>query len=170
MYKDFSNYEVYEDGHIWSKKRKKFLKPSTTRDGYQTVNLYDNEGKLHFERLHKVIYFAVNGLWEYPNGMQINHKDEEKTNNHISNLELVTPKQNINWGTRNARASKTNTNHPDKSKRVGAYDKNGELVMVFPSTAEAGRQGFNQGNVAACCRGKLKHHNGFSWRYLDDDE
>ena len=168
MFRDFSNYEILADGRIWSKVRKKFLKPTTIRDGYQRVGLTDNNGKLHFETLHKVIYFAVNGLWEYPEGMQLNHIDEVKTNNHISNLELVTPRENMNHGTRNTRVAKALTNHPDKSKRVGAF-KNGELVMVFPSTQEAQRNGYNRGNICSCCNGKLKTHKGFTWKYLDDN-
>ena len=52
-----------------------------------------------------------------------------------------------------------------KSKQVGAF-KDGELVMAFQSTNEARRQGFNKGHISACCRGKLKTHKGFEWRYL----
>lgn len=170
MYKNFNNYEIFEDGKIWSKVSKKFLKPIKQKNGYLYVSLYDDNGKLHVERLHKVIYFAVNGLWEYPERMQINHLDEDKMNNQIGNLLLCSPKENVNWGTGNERRSKAmkgNTNRPQK--RVGAY-KNGELVMVFPSTNEAGRQGYDQGNVAACCRGERKTHKGYIWKYLEGEE
>ena len=168
MYKNFSKYDVLPDGRIWSKYSNKFLKPCKSSDGYQKVRLSDNEGKPHTERLHKVVYFAVNSLWEYPEGMQLNHKDENKENNHISNLELVTAKQNSNWGTRNTRVAKALTNHPDKSKRVGAFNEAGELVMAFPSTMEASRNGYCQGHVSACCNGKLKTHKGYIWRYLEE--
>lgn len=167
MYKNFTNYDVCEDGRIWSKKRKKWLKPYTTRKGYQQVDLIDNEGKRHGEKLHKVVFFAVNGLWEIPQCMQINHIDEVKTNCQIANLELVSAKQNCNHGTRNKRIAKALTNHPNRSKRVAAY-KNGELIIVYESTNEARRQGFNQGNVAACCRGERKTHKGYTWKYLDE--
>ena len=168
MFRDYSNYDVLPDGRIWSKKRNKFLKPVKNRDGYQLVFLYDNEGKRHNESVHKITFFAVNGLWEYPEGMQLNHIDENKENNHISNLELVTRKQNINWGTRNKRIAKALTNHPKKSKRCAAY-KDGELVMVFQSTQEAQRNGFCSGEVSACCRGKIKTHKGLIWKYLDEE-
>ena len=39
--------------------------------------------------------------------------------------------------------------------------------MAFPSVMEAGRQGFNFGNVAACCRGERKTHKGYTWKYLN---
>lgn len=169
MFRDYNKYDVQSDGRIWSKYSKKFLKPYTTRDGYQMVCLFDNEGRRDWQFVHRVVYCAVNGLWEIPNGMQINHKNEVKTSNEISNLELVTPKENLNYGTRNARVSKALTNHPNKSKRVAAYDKYGVLQMVFASTQEARRNGYCQQSVSACCNGKVKSHKGFEWRYLDDD-
>ena len=163
MYKDYKKYEVYDDGRIWSYASNKFLRPKTKINGYQEIGLVDNNGKQHWQCVHKIVYFAVNGLWEYPNGMQINHIDEDKSNNHISNLELVTPKQNINHGTRNARSAAA------QSKRVGAF-KNGELQMVFASTMEAQRNGFCGSHVSACCRGERKSHKGYEWRYLDGEE
>lgn len=162
MYKNFSNYEIFADGRIWSKYSNKFLKPITMKNGYQKVSLYDNNGKLHVERLHKVIYCAVNGLWEIPKCYELHHCDEVKTNNQIGNLLLCSHQENCNHGTRNERIAKA------QSKRVGAYDKNGELVIVFASTKEAKRLGFDQGHVAACCNGKRKTHKGFEWRYLDN--
>ena len=173
MYKNFSNYEVFENGQIWSKVRKKWLKPQKNTHGYLQVNLYDNEGKMHTINLHKVVYFAVNGLWEYPEGMQLNHKNESKTSNEISNLELVSAKDNANYGTRTERQAKSMTNHPKMSKRVGAFNEAGELVLEFPSTREAGRNGYCQVAVAACCRncymseGNNKYK-GFNWRYLEE--
>ena len=158
MYKDFTKYEVYDDGRIWSYSRKKFLKPKTEKNGYQTVCLVDNNGNKKYYYLHRVVWEAVTSS-TIPDGMQINHRSEVKTENMITNLELVSPKQNCNFGTRNARIVKK------ISKQVGAY-KDGKLVMTFSSTNEAGRQGFNQQNVSACCNGKLKHHKGYEWRYL----
>lgn len=167
MFRDYSNYEIFADGRIWSKVRKKFLKPYTTKDGYQQVCLIDNEGKRHQEYVHRVVFCAVNGLWNLPEGLQINHKNEfQKHQNAIWNLELVTPKQNINYGTHNARVAKT------LSKRVGAYDKNGDLVMAFQSIAEAGRQGFSQGVVCKCCRNCYcggNKYKGYTWKYLEDN-
>lgn len=172
MYKNFNNYEVLADGRIWSKYSNKFLKPKTTRDGYQQVSLYDNNGKQHVERLHKVIYFAVNGLWEYPENMELHHLDENKCNNQIGNLLLCTRKENLNFGTRNARASKAMKgkfiNRQDQSKRVGAF-KDGVLQMVFPSTGDAHRKGYDKGAICNCCRGKLPHYKGYEWQYLDGE-
>lgn len=163
MFRDFTKYEVYEDGRIWSYSHKKFLKPFTDKEGYQRVGLTDNDGKMKSYLVHRVVYESVTGE-PIPENLQVNHIDENKTNNHKSNLNLMTCKQNHNWGTRNARAAKSNTNGKC-SKAVGAY-KDGKLVLSFPSTQEAHRQGFGQGNVVNCCRGKMKTYKGYEWRYL----
>ena len=138
----------------------------TRKDGYQQVCLVDNEGKKKMYRLHRVVWESVTGS-PIPKGYEINHISEAKDENMITNLELLSHKENLNYGSRNARASKTKTNGV-RSKQVGAFNNNGELVMTFQSTAECGRQGFNQSAVAACCRGvkNYKTHKGFKWRYI----
>ena len=151
MFRDFKNYEVFEDGKIWSYKTNKFLKPYTEKNGYQRVWLSDNEGKQKWYYLHRVVYESVSGE-PIPEGMDVNHINEDKTENFFSNLELITHKDNCNFGTRNRRIIET------KSKQVGAF-KNGELVMTFSSTQEAGRNGFDQRHISACCIDKRKTEN-----------
>ena len=169
-FRNFEKYEVFEDGRIWSYISNKWLKPTTMKNGYQSVMLSDNEGKIKRYYVHRIVWESITGE-PIPNNLQINHRSEVKTENFFANLELMTPKENMNFGTRNFRASKSiskaMTNNPKISKAVGAF-KNGELVMVFPSTAEASRQGFCQTSVAACCRGvkKYKTHKGYTWRYI----
>lgn len=168
-FRNYDNYEVYEDGRIYSYKTKRFLKLATNKDGYQQVGLYDNEGKQKKYLVHRIVYEAVTGE-PIPECYEINHRSEVKTENMISNLELVSHKQNINYGSRNKRTAKALKNNQNSSKQVGAY-KNGKLVMVFQSTSEAGRNGFNQSNVSACCRNcYLREGNnvykGFEWRYI----
>lgn len=158
MFRNYSNYEVFSDGRIWSYKTKKFLKPRTQKNGYQVVCLYDNEGNVKQYLLHRVIYESVTGK-PIPKCMQINHRSEVKTENFFENLELMSPKQNSNYGSRNSRVSKA------LSKQVGAF-KNGELVITFQSTQEASRQGFCQSRISDCCNGKRKTHKGFEWRYV----
>ena len=166
MFKDYTKYEVYPDGKIWSYSQKKWLKPFTRKDGYQQISLVDNNGNKKYYYLHRIVWEAVTGE-PIHKGYEINHISEVKTENFFENLQLLSHKQNLNYGTRNLRASKTKTNGV-RSKQVGAFNKNGELVMTFPSTAECGRQGFNQSAVAACCRGvkNYKTHKGFEWRYI----
>lgn len=162
-FRDYEKYEIFDDGRIWSYSQKKFLKPSTRKDGYQVVCLYDNEGNVKQYLLHRVVYESVTGK-PIPKCMQVNHIDENKENNARSNLNLMSPKQNTNWGTGIERSHKT------QSKQVGAF-KDGNLVMIFASTNDAGRQGFNQGAVAACCRNCFNRegnnmYRGFEWKFI----
>lgn len=172
-FRDFNKYEVFDDGRIWSYKRNKFLKPQTDKKGYQRVGLYDNEGKMKLYQLHRVVYESVSGE-TIPNNLEVNHISEDKMDNSFSNLELLSHKDNVNYGTRTARArkeiSKSLTNNTKRSKQVGAY-KDGELVMTFPSTMEAQRNGFNSSHISACCRNcYLREGNnvykGFEWRFI----
>ena len=158
MYKDFIKYDVFDDGRIWSYISKKFLKPQTRKDGYQRVWLSDNEGKIKCYFVHRIVYEAVSGK-PIPDGMQVNHINECKTDNRFENLNLMTPKENMNFGTGIIRGTKK------RSKKVGAF-KDGKLVLEFNSTQEAGRQGFSQSNISECCNGKLKTHKGFQWKYI----
>lgn len=162
-FRNFEKYEVYPDGRIWSYSRKKFLKPFTDKGGYQIVQLSNNEGKKKTYKLHRVIYETFSGR-PIPKGYEINHISEAKDENFFANLELLSHKENCNYGTRNSRVAKK------RSKQVGAF-KDGKLIMVFKSTREAGRQGFNQSAVSACCRNcysiECKNvYRGFEWRYL----
>ena len=168
-FRDFDKYDVLEDGRIWSYSHKKFLKPCTMKDGYQLVWLYDNYGKRKGYLLHRVVWESVTGE-PIPSGYEINHIDEDKTNNKKSNLNILTPKENLNWGTRNERSSKALTNNPKLSKSVGAF-KDGKLVMTFQSTQEANRQGYNRSAVSYCCRNCYNRpgnnkYKGFEWRYI----
>lgn len=168
-FRNYDNYEVFDDGRIWSYKKKRFLKPHTKQDGYQQVALTDNEGKKKMYMVHRVVYESVTGE-PIPNNLQCNHINEDKTDNRFCNINLLTPKQNINYGTGIQRSAKARINNPKRSKQVGAF-KNGELIFTFPSTAECGRKGFCQVAVAACCRNSYSRegnniYKGYEWRYL----
>lgn len=174
MYKDYKKYEVFDYGRIWSYSRNRFLKPAKNkRGGYYYIKLYDNNGKKKDYRLHRLIYESVYG--NIPEGMEVNHIDEDKSNNSITNLNLMSRKENINYGTRTARATASRDyeeigrklTNGVTSKQVAAY-KDGVLVMTFPSTAEAQRAGFSSGHISKCCNGKLKSYKGYQWLYFDE--
>lgn len=160
----YSNYEIYpETGQIWNYKSSKYV-GSLTPKGYIRCTLYNDKGKQKKWLLHRLIWTAVNG--EIPEGMQVNHIDEDKTNNTISNLNLMTNKENSNWGCRTEKIKLANTNGKC-SKPVLAL-KNGEICVFFPSTSEACRNGYCLGNISSCCNGIRKTHKGYQWQYVDD--
>ena len=141
--------------------KEKVLKPVMNRDGYLKVGLW-KDGKMKKFTIHRLVYSAFCG--EIPNELQVNHIDEDKTNNKLENLNLMTPKQNSNWGTRNERFAKT------QSKPVVALDEDGNVVFEFSSVREAGRNGFNSGNLTECCLGKRRRHRGYSWKHKENIE
>lgn len=160
--KNYSGYEIFpEEGKVWSYKRNRFIGVIHS-DGYIVTALQDDNKVQHFWRIHRLIWTAVNG--EIPDGMEINHLDENKENNSISNLSLVTRKKNINWGTRTERASKTRVSTCGKS--VIAL-KDGVPKMFFPWILICKKFGFSPSCIGACCRGERKTHKGYEWQYQE---
>ena len=161
---NFSNYEIYpNEGKIWSYKSNRFI-GSKSRD-YWHCALTSDDGNIWGTKVHRVIWTAVYG--SIPDGFEINHLDENKDNNRISNLELTTHKENCNYGTRTERSANGHINGK-KSKPVGAY-KDGVLKMIFPSLQEAQRNNFIASKISACCRGKIHSHKGYSWQYINNE-
>ena len=157
-------YEVSDLGRVKSLKfwKEKILKPKKT-NGYLLVSLY-KDGHTKQLLVHRLVAEA---FIPNPQGLEtVNHKDEVKTNNVASNLEWMSQKDNLNYGTRNKRAGEALINHPKESKQVQKFDKQGNILATFPSINEALRvTGIDKGNISKCCLGKLKSAGGYVWKY-----
>ena len=168
VWKDIAGYEglykVSDKGNVYSVERKdsrgnkcggRTLKPRYDKDGYLRVTLY-KDGKEKKKVIHRLVAEAfIRNPNKYP---EVNHKDENKSNNELSNLEWCTRKYNINHGTLIERLSK-------KVKAVNV--KTGE-VLTFTSIMEAGRNGYSGGHVSEACRGVYYGGNlyrGYKWSY-----
>lgn len=160
----YSNYEIdIEQGTVWSYKSNRYI-GSYDKDGYIITKLISDTGKQWHTSLHRLIWTVVNG--KIPEGMEINHINEDKSANGISNLSLTSHQDNCNWGTRNERILKN---------RKGKYIptpilalQNGDIKMFFPSTREAERNGFASSALCNCCHGKRKYAYGYQWQYVED--
>ena len=153
-------YEVSDLGRVRSLKygKEKILKPGKTHGGYLMIGLR-KDGHMKYLLVHRLVAKA---FIPNPNNLEtVNHKDETKTNNTVSNLEWMSREDNINYGTHNKRVGEA------LSKQVQMFDKKtGEVLATFPSTREANRvTGIAQPNISACCNGKLKSAGGYIWRY-----
>ena len=158
--KDIAGYEgryaITSCGKVWSYHRKKFLRPGNSR-GYSFVMLYrDDRKKPHHHFVHRLV---ANAYIENPNGFrEVNHKDENKTNNSLNNLEWCTRSYNMNYGT--------------ASKRVG--EKLGikticiETGEIYYSAEEAARKtGIDPSHIHGCCVLKHKSAHGLHFFYYD---
>ena len=114
----FSKYLISTDGQVYSLKRDRLLPQGFTERGYKQVDVCNDEGIKKHMRVHRLVYMAHIGA--IPEGMQINHKDENKANNCIGNLELMTNKENCSYGTRNARISKSMKRYRAKQRAMAA--------------------------------------------------
>lgn len=144
--------------------KERILKPRIDRYGYYQVVLCKNSIKKAY-LVHRLVFEAFNG--SIPEGLQVNHINEIKTDNRLENLNLMTCKENINWGKRNKTVSIKLTNGK-KSKPVLQYDLNDNLVKEYPSIRQVEREtGFANQHISACCKGKLKQAYGYIWKYKE---
>lgn len=120
-------------------------------NGYLYVRLYDGPKRIH--RLVAEVFIP-----NPDNKPQVNHKDEDKTNNCVENLEWMTHRENCNYGTRNERAGKAH------NKPVAQYTRDGEFVKIWPSQSKAGHN-LDLSNIDKVLRGKHKTCGGFVWKY-----
>lgn len=141
----------------------KEMKGSPNKDGYIKLTLTKDKKKKTV-LLHKLV---ADAFLENPDNLPIiNHKDENKSNNNLSNIEWCTIPYNNSYGTRLERLSESNTNGK-KSKTVYQYTLDGELVNVWPSANECGRNGFKTTCVSRCCLNKphCNTYKGYKWSY-----
>ena len=154
----FPDYRVYPDGRIYSLIRHKVLKPSIDKGGYLSVELFNSEGSKRM-LVHRIVAKAY-----IPNPMnlpQINHIDENKSNNAVDNLEWCTAKYNMRYGkaalTRHTkidyatqkRKTVARQNGKSRSKPV-LQIKNGRIIARFESGKEASRKtGIDHGHIMA---------------------
>ena len=151
-------YQVSNFGRVRSLKwgKVKFLKPIDNKYGYLIVTLCKNS----ISKKYKVHRLVTQAFLPNPNNLpQVNHKDENPSNNIVSNLEWCDSKYNNNYGTKNEKISKV----------VIQIDKNTNVIVnIFPSLMEAERQtGCSNSHICSCCKGERKTTGGYKWKYKE---
>lgn len=136
----------------------KILKEKYDGNGYPQVALSNR--KCQYKHVHRLVaeMFIPN-----PNNLrEINHKDEDKKNNHIENLEWCTHQYNATYGTKLIRYAK------NRGIAVKQYDMNGNFIKNFYSASQASFEVFGKNwcsKILDCCDGKREHFHGFIWEY-----
>ena len=159
-------YEVSDKGRVKSigYGKERILKPGRNTQGYLQFCLCKN-GEKKMCLVHRLV--AKTFIPNPDNLPEVNHKDENKENNSVHNLEWCSSKYNANFGTRTQRVSEKNINGK-LSKPILQYTKSGEFVREWKSTHDIQRKlNYNNGNISKCCTGKRKSAYNFIWKFKD---
>lgn len=156
IWKEIENYEelywVSNIGRVKSKR--KILKPINSE--YLKVGLSKN-GIQTTKYIHRLVAETFLGKSD----LQVNHKDENKHNNCVDNLEWITFKENMNYGTKQDRESLIKTKY-----NVLQYDLDGNLIKKWFNLREIVKNtNYKKSNIQYCCLGKNKTAYGYIWKY-----
>ena len=169
----YEGYEVLSNGTVWSNKTHRFLRPAISSTGYETVSLMV-DGSPKTMLVHRLV---AKTYLPNPDGLPVvNHIDENKLNNDVSNLEWCTQEHNANWGSGIDRHRKSygieRMRETAKNARKYGFPKKRTVNLTtgdeYESALEASKAtGIHQGNISACCNGRCKTAGGFKWAYKE---
>lgn len=166
IWKDIEGYEGLYQISNWGRVRslkykggskERILKPCISGRGYLYVSLCKN----HKRKNHYIHRLVGKAFLDNPDNLnEINHKDEDKKNNHANNIEWCDRKYNCNYGTAIQRMTKT------LSRTIYQYTLDGELLNEWQSMHEIQRKlGYDRRSISKCCRGLFKQSHGYKWTY-----
>ena len=160
-FQNCSDYIIYDDGRLYSKKTSKFLKPLKDTKGYFYYDLRYAGAKYKCPKVHRLVMLAFS---EDIRSEQINHIDGDKSNNHISNLEWCTNRENRTHALQNGLKNEIGYN-------IAQYDLDGNLLNIFSTAREAleflGKNNDRSGNIGRAIRGSRKTAYGYIWKQCE---
>lgn len=139
-------YQVSNFGRIKSlgnkqNRKEKILRLYKDSAGYYQIKLYYN-GNYNRFKVHRLVWEAFNGI--IPNGLVVNHINEIKTDNRLSNLNLLSFKDNLNYGTANERKTLTRLKN---LKSIIEYDSNGNIIRVWELSEIKNKLGIQHNSI-----------------------
>jgi hypothetical protein len=185
--KGFPDYEISEKGEVRSKSRTSpylrhknskhtrrrdgcVLSPIRTKTGYYQVALF-NEWRQHTKHIHRLV--AETYLKNPDKKEHVSHKNCDKLDNRVENLEWATPSENIKNGYKilGYKPYSFGKFGGDShcAKAIIRMDPKRKTKREYPSIRDAGKDGFNETCISKCCHGKQKTHKGFLWSFKEID-
>jgi hypothetical protein len=147
-------------------KESKIIKTGISTRGYEKIKLF-KDGKRYYFNVHRLV--ADTFLFEKEGKKEVNHKDGNKLNNSVDNLEWVSASENQKHAYRIGLqiAKKGSENY--QSKPIKQLTLDGELIRIFGSINEVTRElGFNTFGIIKCCKKEKKYKTAykFKWEYV----
>lgn len=160
-------YEVSSEGQVRSvvirgvsgKPRGKELRCNTNRKGYKWFRIEFLDGNNKRQYLHRVVALAF--LGPCPEGMQVNHRDGNKLNNAVENLEYVTCGENIRHGWANGLYNADHCRGESNNRAVLTEQDVRDIRAVYPSMSLrqlAGKYNVSKYNIWSIVKRKTWAH------------
>lgn len=145
----------------------KILKCHIDTKKYLDVDLSRN-GESHRKRIHRLVAEAfIPNLNNLP---QINHKDCNKWNNRVDNLEWCNNSENQQHAFKNGLNSRKKYGESPRAKKINQYDLSGVLIKTWDSVIRIKEEkGYSDGFICQCCKGKYKKAYNYIWKYAEED-
>jgi hypothetical protein len=145
----YPNYKVNKNGDVINEYNKKIK--FSIKNNYYKVGLCKNK-KRQSKSVHRVVYESFNPQIDLSRETLINHKDENRQNNNLENLEILNHKQNVTYSL---------------GKKVAQLDNDGQIIKIFDSISEATKYLNKTGSaISQVCHGDRLTAFGYKWKFV----
>lgn len=164
---DGYNYSISDDGRVRRIGKEKDHSVRPDQKGYLCVDLY-KDGQRSTKKVHRLVAEAF--IPNIDNKQQVNHKNGDKTNNSVENLEWTTPKENCRHDWKNGLAhpsySMTGRKNPNAGRKGKPFEiiETGETFRTAMECAE--KINGNHRHINDCLKGRQSTHRGYHFRYI----
>lgn len=164
----FPKYQVSNQGRIKNIESGRIFTGTCDAFGYIHVRLINSQGTHTLRKIHRLVAEA---FLPNPEGKPIiDHKDEDKTNNTLSNLRWVTYSENTIAYNKKRAESDPEKKQNQKSRKIAQYTLDGKLVATFNKMSEITKAtGIDKYGIYCTCYGKLRSNGGFMWRFFEGE-